>query len=487
MARLVGPEAGSRLVYTLRGDNGLGSASGFPAVVYADEAGTVPADILTMGGDPVAGGEVTVEATSLLPLFQFPDDAEVVYVSINGGPVSAVYARRPAEANPFEGRRWVALGTSITSMGLYAEPLADALGVTLTNLGVSGATLSRGITNDVNFFGNGQVSAQLYSVPADAELVTLEVGVNDFRSSVRLGAFGDKDDTTFYGALWAALDFLRTYRPNSLVVCLTPYGFTEATFSGTWGTANGWGRYLRDYQRAIHEVAAVFGVPVIPVGEESGIGVQTATSLMSDGLHLNASGGEWYADFVAPRLKQSFTAWPPAVSTPSVPAAPTWSSTNAVANGDFETNVASWSFQNGASFVQSGAGEPAATGTRSARFTTAAASTGPPVAFTWSITGLTVGATYRARVFCRMPAASMPPSGPPTVTCRLNYMDAGNGTTLAVNTAHQLLLDEWTEFVMVGVVPVGTTQANVQVRYPTTTPAGFYFHVDAVSLNVRTN
>ena len=94
MARLIGPDDGSRLAYGMDVNNRLTSAAGLPAVVYSDEAGTLLADILTYpGGIAVPDSELTVAATSLLPLFQFPDGADVVYVSVNGGPVTAVYAR----------------------------------------------------------------------------------------------------------------------------------------------------------------------------------------------------------------------------------------------------------------------------------------------------------------------------------------------------------------------------------------------------------
>lgn len=401
---------------------------------------------------------------------------------------SPLYEAPDAAANPFAGRRWTALGTSITNMGFYTSAMASALGMTLTNLGVTGATLSRGITNDPAFFGNGQITDQLYSIPSNAEVITIEAGTNDFRASVRLGQLGDTDPATFYGALWFVCSFVQAYRPNAWFALLTPYGYTDATFSGTGTTVNGWGRYLRDYQRAIHEVGGVFGVPVIRVGEESGIGVATASTWMSDGLHINAAGGQRYSDYTAPQLQGAFAGWPPAVSTPSLPANPTYSGTNLVANGDFESAVTSWSFQNGASFVQSASPDPYVTGTKSARFTTVSATTSTPVvAYTFAIANPTVGSTYRARVFCRMPASQMPSSGPPLVTCRLNYMDGASATTLAVNTSRYLPADEWVEFQMVGVVPSGTTQCNVQVRYPSVTPAGFYFFVDAVSLNLRTN
>lgn len=94
MARLVGPDDGSRLAYQILADNTLGSASGLTAVYYADEAATTLADIITYpDGDAIAGSAMTVAATSLLPLLKFPDGVDTVYVKVNGGPVTAVYSR----------------------------------------------------------------------------------------------------------------------------------------------------------------------------------------------------------------------------------------------------------------------------------------------------------------------------------------------------------------------------------------------------------
>lgn len=94
MARLVGPDDGSRLAYQIRSDNALGIASGLTAVYYADEAATTLADIVTYpDGDPITGSAMEVADTSLLPLFLFPDGVSVVYVRVNEGPATAVYAR----------------------------------------------------------------------------------------------------------------------------------------------------------------------------------------------------------------------------------------------------------------------------------------------------------------------------------------------------------------------------------------------------------
>lgn len=91
MARLVGPDEGSRLVYGIRADNALTTGGALTAIVYSDAAGTVLADILTYpGGVAIPGSVLTVGSGSLLPLFQFPDGVNRVYVSANGGTVAPV-------------------------------------------------------------------------------------------------------------------------------------------------------------------------------------------------------------------------------------------------------------------------------------------------------------------------------------------------------------------------------------------------------------
>jgi hypothetical protein len=94
MARLIGPDAGSRLVYVLSGSL-LRSAAGYTAVVYTDSAGTILANIAAyqplVPGTPgavIAGSTLTVDSTSRLPLFWFPDGVptgpDTLYVRVGG-------------------------------------------------------------------------------------------------------------------------------------------------------------------------------------------------------------------------------------------------------------------------------------------------------------------------------------------------------------------------------------------------------------------
>lgn len=88
MARLRGPENGSRLALRLGGT----PATLTPAVLYAGPTGDVRADVLFEDGTPVVGGEVVTDGYGFLPQIQFPDGATVIYAEVGGGSRQAIYA-----------------------------------------------------------------------------------------------------------------------------------------------------------------------------------------------------------------------------------------------------------------------------------------------------------------------------------------------------------------------------------------------------------
>lgn len=136
MARLTGPESGSRLAYEVTGTGALRAAVGLVATVYADADAAELADILTVDGDPITGSHVTVGADSQLPLFQFPDGVDLLWARVTTGPVTAIYARAAASASgvsSVDGQDGdVDLSTSYDPLGaamdaqVSAEAYADA-------------------------------------------------------------------------------------------------------------------------------------------------------------------------------------------------------------------------------------------------------------------------------------------------------------------------------------------------------------------------
>lgn len=109
MARLIGPDMGSRAVFLPNGR----PAEGRTGVVFADGAATTIADIAAyQPGDPtvpgavIPGSIVTVDANGLLPLFWFPlDGTDRLWVSVNGGPVVPIDADYGARLDRVESRK----------------------------------------------------------------------------------------------------------------------------------------------------------------------------------------------------------------------------------------------------------------------------------------------------------------------------------------------------------------------------------------------
>ncbi len=203
-------------------------------------------------------------------------------------------------SKPFAGKKWAALGTSITGAGAYTAPLASLLGAVLTNLGVAGASLGQATNGDT---GSLVISNQIASIPTDASLVTLESGRNDFAAAaVNLGVLGDTTTATFYGALYNAVVAIRARAPNALIVFLTPYSDGPGA-PGRIGVTNGNGNKIQQFQQAVEDVARYAGCPCVDVGRQSGIGYFTAALFMADDVHPNGAGGARYAAYCNARIK----------------------------------------------------------------------------------------------------------------------------------------------------------------------------------------
>jgi hypothetical protein len=86
VARLLFPEDSQRLIYQPGSGRGkpLANASGTQVLVTTDAAGLIPADILDMDDEEVTDSILVVDASSMLPQFQGPDDATALYATLVG-------------------------------------------------------------------------------------------------------------------------------------------------------------------------------------------------------------------------------------------------------------------------------------------------------------------------------------------------------------------------------------------------------------------
>jgi len=91
MARLTFPDPGSQLAYRTN-LNGLGSGVGAELTVYTNEEASILADILDLFDEPILDSTVTVDGTSLIPLFKGPNDVRELFVKGDSG-VHRIFAR----------------------------------------------------------------------------------------------------------------------------------------------------------------------------------------------------------------------------------------------------------------------------------------------------------------------------------------------------------------------------------------------------------
>ena len=198
----------------------------------------------------------------------------------------------------FAGKKWLALGTSITwydskeySAGLhtgevcrgYVGNVARRKALLVTNEGISGSTLALLSSDNALINRYQDIDWTAY------DIATIEYGVNDFGQAVTIGTADDAPGTdTFAACLKTVIEFALTQNPRlCLVIC------TEPDVRGD--TANSGGHYLYEYTDVTLAIAKQYRLPVCDWYHHSGINAVTKGSssvdyLTADGTHPNDAG-----------------------------------------------------------------------------------------------------------------------------------------------------------------------------------------------------
>lgn len=125
-----------------------------------------------------------------------------------------------------DAKKWVVVGDSITehnyrSTKNYHDYVAEEIGVTVVNMGLSGTGYMAGQDS-----GGGLAFYQrISSVPTDAEIVTIMGSINDFASvSEHLGDVTDTGTTTICGCINTTIDnlFEVVNSPRMGIIAPTP-------------------------------------------------------------------------------------------------------------------------------------------------------------------------------------------------------------------------------------------------------------------------
>lgn len=285
-------------------------------------------NIVVAGGGEGSGG-ASVELDSTLTQSGKAADAKAVgdavnaipkqFKTINGesvagsGNISTIFDNmipQPVSDDYYNGKTIACIGDSITygvgasnNANRYASRLAQMLGMTEINLGVSGTVLCTGGHRTCN------ISQLTSDKIGNANIVTILMGVNDWDQAKNeyydLGELGSSDTTTIYGAvkMWCEKVMEIKALPQHAE---TKFYFATpiiTSWNNSVSTAQNWdqekknihGFKLRDLCMAIIETCAMYKIPVFDTNKYSGIYYNspednTVGTYFGDGIHPNDAG-----------------------------------------------------------------------------------------------------------------------------------------------------------------------------------------------------
>lgn len=196
----------------------------------------------------------------------------------------------------WEGKIWNVAVDSVTygfgTTKTYHQYIKEDLGIdTVNNYGVTSTEISTSGTS-----GHPFINIYL-NMDANADLITIFGGGNDFLHNCDMGTFASRDNSTFYGALHNLCIGLYTNYPNAKLAFFTP--LRANGIYGDGSVANEKGFKLVDYVNAIKVVCDYYSIPVLDLHSMSGLNpyVPTiVTKYMPDGLHPNEDGHRVIAD-----------------------------------------------------------------------------------------------------------------------------------------------------------------------------------------------
>ena len=204
-----------------------------------------------------------------------------------------------------KGKKIAFLGDSITfGVGAsspetsYVGVVKNKSGAEVFNFGVSGTRIARQKTPSACLEFDECFKDRAEKMPADMDVVVVFGGTNDFgHGDARFGAFADRDEYSFYGALHALLQMLIAKYPYAHIVYMTPmHRLSEGKTVNEIGIPC---HPLCDYVAAIREVCSFYSIPVLDLFASSGIQPLVPVMqeiYMPDGLHPSDAGAERVAN-----------------------------------------------------------------------------------------------------------------------------------------------------------------------------------------------
>lgn len=246
-----------------------------------------------------------------------------------------------ADNNTWEGKKWLAIGDSLTDPAVASEGypyiVSKALGLTLTNVGASGKVM--------NWFVD-----LIPDYADDFDLVTVMLGTNNQGYNCGIGSLNDGVDYTtnnsFYAQTQKVAEVLMAKYPTAVIAFITPIrrtGVGEQNNNADGYMINALSLTTEPYAEAVKEVADYYGLPCLDLYHN---GINPKSEWMrqlyfvnSDGTHPNNKG---HAKYIAPVIKAFLESLAPFVGKTV-----TYSVTNNLTNAE-NSNAATSVFEGSA-------------------------------------------------------------------------------------------------------------------------------------------
>jgi lysophospholipase L1-like esterase len=193
----------------------------------------------------------------------------------------------------YEGKKWLAIGDSITSNNQYQNAVAALCKI-------SKVTTDAAPEQKLGTMADRLTKENL----ADVDLITIFGGTYDYSGGKLLGLkTDDKSVDKFYGNIRKIIDKIQSLNPNTKIVFITPLKRGKYKNEPVYPAPNSVGNKLEQYVQAIKFVCKEKSIQVIDLFDNSGINENNLSQYTIDNLNPNAAVYDKISKVIADELE----------------------------------------------------------------------------------------------------------------------------------------------------------------------------------------
>lgn len=136
------------------------------------------------------------------------------------------------------------------------------------------------------------------TIPLDTDVLCVYASANDIAASVEMGTLDDGDESHFMYAYGLMVRKIVKRLPKAKIFLCTPHNFYNSYRDADFPYKNNKELTILDYCKAIKDIGAIYGIPVIDVNALSTISTLTITKDLVDQVHPAPTGGKKIANVV---------------------------------------------------------------------------------------------------------------------------------------------------------------------------------------------